>query len=685
MLPGAPTHPLEKGQAALWLLLAVCTPLLVNFWVEQQFEASKVWLLRTLIWLSALLWLGGWLNGLRRRALPPRLPALLTALVLVLCLSFLLSPHRTVALFGSLDRANGLLTQLSYLLLFACVATQIDSAASRRLLTVLVLTGLPICLLGLLQAGGWQPLPLLTDARSPLTTTLGRANFTGAYLALLVPLTLVAAQTAKGEWQRWGFGALVLLELAVIALAQARTAWIAVLVGVGVWLWLQRAPRWPRRLRWLTGLGGVLALGGGLLLALRWGIAAGGSIAARWTIWQASLRLLWPRLWLGYGADTLELHFPSVYPPQLVYYQGRGVVVDRAHNWLLDWSLSYGVVATLLLAVLVWMIVRTGWKRLSTPSENPAPFSGSPFLEDQWIAACLAAVAAQLVGNLFLFEVAATALVFWLLLAVISAAATLPHQPFEQIDVPRWIGNSVLAVGTVILCWVVWQANLRPLLADLHSWRGTQALGQGNPTRALAEYRAAVAHQPRRAAYRVAVAFTAAQLADFGAAEESMWGAIALRPTDPVLYTQLAALYAQQSMAEPDNKAMAYGAYERAIALAPTIGLTYRQYADSALRLGDWMLARTQAVQAVNLDATDGAAFGILGWAELHAGNLAQAHAAFAQAVKWQPRSADFHLGLATVYFQQGAWDAARQAVQRSLLLDPAYAPALALQAQLPE
>ena len=93
----------------------------------------------------------------------------------------------------------------------------------------------------------------------------------------------------------------------------------------------------------------------------------------------------------------------------------------------------------------------------------------------------------------------------------------------------------------------------------------------------------------------------------------------------------------------------------------------------------------TQAQRAVDLDATDGIAFGILGWAQLHSGQLAAAHSAFAQAVRWQPDSADFHLGLATVYFEQGNFPAARQAVESSLIRDPTYGPALALQAQLRE
>ncbi|MCZ7673563.1 MAG: tetratricopeptide repeat protein [Chloroflexi bacterium] len=159
-----------------------------------------------------------------------------------------------------------------------------------------------------------------------------------------------------------------------------------------------------------------------------------------------------------------------------------------------------------------------------------------------------------------------------------------------------------------------------------------------------------------------------------------------MRPTDPVLLTQLAAIYAHQAnlSGSPENIRLAYDAYEQAITLAPTLGLINQQYADLALRTGDIETARRQAQRAVDLDATDGVAFGILGWAQLQTGNLTAAQSAFAQAVRWQPDSADFYLGLATVHFQQEDFEAARQAVEASLVRDPSYAPAVALQAQLP-
>ena len=560
----APYHRLQEWQESLWLLIALLTPLFVNLWVEQQFEASKVWLLRTLVWVLFLVWLGGRLAGQRIKPLAPPIRTLITALGSVLILSTLLSTNRYIALFGTLDRAGGLLTQLSYLLLFVIVATQIDAQGSRRLLHLMVLTAVPICLLGLAQAAGWQSLSVFTDARSQMTATLGRANFTGAYLALLLPLTMAACLEAPKRWQRAALGALVVLELVVIALSQARAAWIAALVGISVFLWLQTAPWWSTRMRWLSMLGGAAALGSALLLVLRQGIASGGSIAARWTIWQASLRLLWPRLWLGYGADTLEFHFPSVYPPELVYYQGRGVAVDRAHNWLLDWSLNYGIVATLILVGLVILILRQGWQQLTFPEPIVPPSSLDQPLNHRWLAACMAAICAQLVGNLFLFEVASTAVVFWLLLGILTAAAgrfaeTPPYA------VSPWVRRSLAVMGTLILILAVWLSNVQPLLADLYSWRGTQALYQGNLSAASAQYARAVQQQPRRTEYHVAAALTAAQRGDYNFAERSMQEAVALRPTDPGLVVQLAAIYAQEASVAPEKIALAYSTYERAI------------------------------------------------------------------------------------------------------------------------
>ncbi len=92
---------------------------------------------------------------------------------------------------------------LSYLLLFLVVSARLRTRVQiERLVGVVVATGVPLVCLGVAQALGWQPVPLVSDARSPVYATLGRSNFLGAYLAMVLPLTVVWAWTARRRWLR---------------------------------------------------------------------------------------------------------------------------------------------------------------------------------------------------------------------------------------------------------------------------------------------------------------------------------------------------------------------------------------------------------------------------------------------------------------------------------------------------
>ncbi len=142
-------------------------------------------------------------------------------------LATLTAEDRGLSLVGSYGRAPGWLPLLSYGLLFLLVAAclrgreQID-----HLVLALVAAAPPLVILGGAQAFGWFPLPLFTDARSSVYATLGRSNSLGAYLALLVPLTLSLLVNAVRE-RRMALAFLFAGELTVIALTGACGAWLA--------------------------------------------------------------------------------------------------------------------------------------------------------------------------------------------------------------------------------------------------------------------------------------------------------------------------------------------------------------------------------------------------------------------------------------------------------------------------
>ncbi len=183
-----------------WLLLATIVPLAINLWGQQPFELPKAAIMRTLVWALAALTLLAWARGGRPRPGSDTVEfavslAILGAVVLVTTVT---AADWRLSLWGSTQRAQGALTLVSYALLAGLAAVWLRRAGRARLLVSAVALGsLPLIAIALLQAAGVDPFGLVSDARSSVYATLGRANFLGAYLAALLPLTLALLLTAR--------------------------------------------------------------------------------------------------------------------------------------------------------------------------------------------------------------------------------------------------------------------------------------------------------------------------------------------------------------------------------------------------------------------------------------------------------------------------------------------------------
>ena len=676
---------LETG----WLLAAILVPLAVNLWARQPFEPPKAALLRSLTWGMAGLWLA---DCLPRRDLarnPLLWPALAVAVMQILATALAVDPG--LSLWGSYERAQGALTTLSYVLLFLVVSSRLRTVEqARRLVAAMVITALPLVALGLAQALGWDPFGLITDARSPVYGTLGRSNFLGAYLAMLLPLSLALTLTTRQRKLRLAGVGLILGEAAVIALTLARGAWLAAGAALALfgllWLW----PRLARPWRWAAVLGGLATLGVGMAGAL-WLGREGGATAARLTIWQATLDLVAQRPLLGYGPDALELVFPRIYPPQLVYYQGRAVTVDRAHNLLLDWTVTGGVLSLAAgLALLVAFFV-VGWRA--------ARRAGDPTRRALLIA-CLGAMAGNTAGTLLSFDVTATATATWLLLALTSALA-VPGKPDHQRataarparPLPRWMAVGlalavILAVGVAVA-----QANIRPQAADVAARTADRRSATGDWPGAIEAGEQAVALWPVEPAHRLALSWSNVQqaLADqqnslpwLQRAEAELLAARDLRPGDYRTWAALGELYGQWGNRwDATRLTLAHAAYEQATKLAPHHATLHVGWGLVDLEGGHLAQAAAKFQQAVDLDATDGYAFTYLGDAELALGHVDEALLAYRQAVHWEPGLSSAHLGLARCYWKLDRREAARLALKRALQLDPGNAAGTAFRQQI--
>jgi O-antigen ligase/Flp pilus assembly protein TadD len=668
-----------------WLLLLILVPLWINLWGHQPFELSKAVLLRTLVWLLTGFILVEYARAERSlwRALQNNpLAGAAGLLALALVVTTITAVNWRLSLWGSYERGQGTVTLLTYILLFLLAAEQFAAPTrARQLIGTLVAVSAPIVLLSLGQALGWNPFGLVSDARSPIYATLGRANFVGAYLAMMVPLTLALLLIRSQPRWRAVWAALLVGQLVVIGLTLARTAWLATAVSLLLFLLLCYGPRLARRWRRLAWGGVTLLFSSGPLLLFWLGQRQGGSTAARLSIWQGAVELIRQRPLLGYGADSLGLIFPRVYPPELVYFQGRDFFVDRAHNLLLDWAIIAGLPGLLAFGLLLLLFVMVSVRALRRPL---------PFPQRALLAAILAAVLGNVANNLTSFDVTPTAMAVWLLMGVGVALTVPPAVPPETVMKKRpfrhWAlsGLLLLGVGTA-----VWQLNTRPLLADIANRSSQRHAQMGDWEASVAAAERAVAHWPvepahhlrlSQAYWRQASANPVDAASRLAQAESSLLAARRLRPDDPVIWLQTAQFY--ESAAGQfglDVHHLADMAYRKAATLSPNQAVVYTAWGRFHLERGDPETAAPLLRQAVILDGSYGEAYLSLGAAELALGRVEEALADYQEAVRLLPESSQAHAGLARCYWQMGRAPEAETAVAAALHYDPHNAQANAL------
>ena len=190
---------LEAG----WLIAILATPLFFNIHSERVFEPDKLALLRSLAVLMAGVWMvrfidqQGWRNLGRFRFSNPEaiwhkplvLPIL--AVVLVYLLSTLFSINPRISWAGSYQRLQGTYSTLAYVVIFAIAAATIRSHEQvRRIVSVAIVTSIPVALYGILQHFGHDPLPWGGNVQTRVAGHMGNAIFIAAYLIMVIPLTL---------------------------------------------------------------------------------------------------------------------------------------------------------------------------------------------------------------------------------------------------------------------------------------------------------------------------------------------------------------------------------------------------------------------------------------------------------------------------------------------------------------
>jgi len=635
----------EKKSEAIWLIAAIGVPLIFYPWGYNGFELPKAALLRALVLLAAPLVLVQFIErttGLSRgkkRCLRLLLWSVL-AFGLAQLVAVALSVNPRTSFWGSYERQQGWITIVAYLTLFFLTAIGLCTRAQiERLWATLVWPSGPVVFYGFLQALGLDPFEWQTDGASLVLSTIGRANFLGSYLVLVIPLTVGWTLQASHRWYGW---LLLVAQVVCLTLTQARGAWL----GMGVAA-LTFALAWAAvtRRRWSAATALVLAglaVGFVVLLNVPGGpltplihlpgldrLAAltrtdAGSTAARLTIWRATLPLVAKKPWLGYGPETMGTVFARVFPPQLVYYQGRGFTVDRAHNLWLDLGMSGGLASIVAFCAILIGFGWLAWQGLRKEADR--------WKRVAW-AALGAAVAGHVVDLQFSFDLTASATVFWLVLAL-GAALGRERGPMEKAAMGDGEDAWFYLLPSLAVLALIWLVCLRPLLADAAF---QQSRLETRPyMERLEAGRRAIHLWSLEPEYHYGLAWVLTQAGDFRAAETALDAAAQLNSGDPRLWMARGELYAAWGTVEPGRYVSAEVAYRQALELAPNVATVHAALGwvlGQQGRLEEGMIALERAVA---LDATNGAAYSYLADLYRALGREEEAERAQREAMRWR-------------------------------------------------
>ena len=247
----------ERIIEAGWLIALITVPLFFNIYSQRVFEPDKLSILRSI----ALVMLAAWLVKLAEEGIstgeplsrlvlktPLVLPTLLLAGVYILSTVTSIAPR--ISLWGSYQRLQGTYTTLSYIIIFFLTLMHLRRREQlERLVTVVILTSLPISIYGIVQHLGKDPLPWGGDVTRRVASNMGNAIFVAAYLIMAFFLTLerlirflgslLREEEARGTVQAVIGGSylfILIVQVMCIFFSKSRGPWLGMLGGLYIFV-----------------------------------------------------------------------------------------------------------------------------------------------------------------------------------------------------------------------------------------------------------------------------------------------------------------------------------------------------------------------------------------------------------------------------------------------------------------
>lgn len=459
----------------------------------------------------------------------PRWATLGWSVVLVgMVISTALSPDLWHALIGTPERHFGLATWFLLSGLFF-VASIYPNSIVPFTTNATIVGAIGAGVWSLLEAGnvGWFDSSFAGDR---IGGPFQQPAYLGAAMVLAAPICLgVAVDPQRSRAARACGGIGGIGSIIALGLSQSRGAWLAFAIAAAATV-VQR-----RMLR--TGV--VIAIAAGLLIALtpvgsRLGTLTNtedGVVAGRIDEWQVGARAITdtPTLGVtGHGPEGYRTVFGQHVDDSYVIDHGRDVFTDRAHNVVLDTTLTGGFISGFGLLLLYGGLGVTAVRRLKA--------------EDVIDVALAAAVLGSLLQQLVLFPLAEVDPALWIFAGLLVARR--PSSGLYRPPLFRYVsqGRRVAMLGAGFLAAMSAVAGLSDVAAD-HTT--ANAVTSDDPAVALVAAEQARSRRPDSIRYDFIASRIASQagtLEGFASALQSLDDGLSISPKDPALRIERASV-----------------------------------------------------------------------------------------------------------------------------------------------
>lgn len=556
------------------------------------------------------------------------------------------------------------------------------------------------------------------SAAPRIDATLGNPIYLAIYnvFHIFIALYLWAKQN---RWQSWHVVYPVIIALQSLALLFSLTRGAVVglvggLIVTAILVALFEKKRLALRKSAFVTLGTLIVVIGGFLAIKDTEFAqttpvlsrfatisleGGGTIAARYMIWNIALQGFWERPILGWGQNNFDFVFAKYYTPNMY---GQEPWFDRTHNIFFDWLIAGGILGLMAYLAIplvalyyIWLYRRE--EQLMTVTEKSL-----------WTGL----LAAYMFHNLFVFDHLVSYLLYMTVLAFIAWRVTsgLPHKTSRTIS-EKNMQFVALPAGIAVAIALVWSLNAPSIQA---SQTLIKALSQqsGGPEKNLEYFKQAlenktigrqeIREQVLQAANQVAGAqgvpdtlktqffvigrdemnaelernpnsarlelFYAAFLSRFGQSDLAMQHfekARQLSPKKQVILFQVGDMYLRQG-----KNAEALAMFKQAYELEPNYEEARKLYALAALYAGQGTVADTVLKEKYGTTVVEDPRF-ISAYTQAKRYN--DVIRILDSMIKKDPANPQYQVQLAAAYFEAGQRDRAIETLQKLIQAQPKY------------